>query len=84
VDMSQHYKNREAFPAEELEKYAGRQVAWNLEGTAIVASGGDELEVAEAAREAGYSLDQIVFSYVPRPNEIFLGGAFVPIEERGA
>jgi hypothetical protein len=84
VNWEQHVKNREALPAEELAKYYGRQVAWNREGTAVVASGDDEQEVFEAARAAGYSLDQLVFSYVPHPSEICLGGAFLPTEEKGA
>lgn len=86
MDPRQHYRNRAALPVEELEKYAGQHVAWNLEGTAIVASGRSELEVFEAARAKGYRLGQLVFSSVPFEDEIHLGGAWGPPldEEDGA
>lgn len=75
MNVQQHYKNWEAFTADDLAEYAGKHVAWNLEGTAIVASGVGELEVYEEARTGGYTLDQLVFSYVPYENEVFLGAA---------
>jgi hypothetical protein len=39
VSMQEYLKNRNRFPAEELEKYAGRYVAWSPDVTGIVASG---------------------------------------------
>jgi hypothetical protein len=69
---NEHVKNRNAFPPEERAKYHGKYVAWNLEGTAIVASGHDDREVLEAARASGWGPEQVVFSYVPLPDEILL------------
>jgi hypothetical protein len=71
-----HYQNRERFPQEELAKYYGKHVAWNADGTQIVASGNDDGEVIAIADAAGYKRDEVIFSYVPFPNEVFWGGAF--------
>jgi hypothetical protein len=81
MNWNQHVENRFAFPEEELQKYYGKHVAWNLDGTQIVASGGDDLEVFNAVRAAGNPTDQVVFSYVPFPDEVLIGGIFVPVEE---
>jgi hypothetical protein len=42
---NEHHKNREQWSEERLRPYLGREVAWNLEGTQIVASGTDFAEV---------------------------------------
>jgi hypothetical protein len=33
---AEHVKNRNEFPPEELAKYQGKHVAWNLDGTYIL------------------------------------------------
>ncbi len=81
VSWNQHVENRSAFPEEELKKYYGKYVAWSLDGTRIVASGTNDGQVYDTARAAGYLPDQFVLSYVPNPNEVLIGGIFVPVEE---
>jgi hypothetical protein len=75
MTLDEHYRNREAVPQAELERYYGKHVAWNMEGTKIVASGADELEVFRELQLAGYDPEQVVFSYIYRPDETELGWA---------
>ena len=82
VSWNQHVENRSAFPEEELKKYYGKHVAWNLDGTQIVASGIDDLDVFNVVGAAGYSTDQVVFSYVPYPDDVLIGGIFVSVKEQ--
>ena len=72
---NEHVKNRSAFSPQELRKYHGRYVAWNCEGTRIVTSGDDDLQAFNAALAAGYDPAQVVFSYVPFPDEVVASGA---------
>lgn len=62
-------ENRNHFPHEELAKYRGRHVAWNLLGTRIVASGADYEELFRNIDAAGLALSQVVQSYVPSEAE---------------
>lgn len=82
MTWDEHFKNREALPEEELAKYYGRHVAWSSDGTCIVASGTDDLQVWESAKAAGFDPQQLVFSYVPFPDEVILGGVLGLQEER--
>src|SRR5207253_5028465 len=81
MTWDEHYRNREAVPLAELEPYYGKHVAWNMEGTKIVASGENDLEVLQAAERAGFQSGQVVVSYIPFPDEVILGGAFAWDEE---
>jgi hypothetical protein len=63
-DVDLYIANRQRFPQEELDKYAGKQVAFSLDGKCILASGEDMEEVAEALIAAGIDLSRVVFSYV--------------------
>ena len=36
-----HYRNRAQFPQAELVKFYGKEVAWSLDGTSIIAGGDD-------------------------------------------
>jgi hypothetical protein len=76
MTWDEHFRNREAVPDAELAPYYGKHVAWNMEGTKIVASGGDDGEVVEAVRRAGLDVGQVVISYVYGPDEVETGGAF--------
>ena len=77
----QHYHNRELFPAAELAKYYGKEVAWSLDGSRIVASGDDPQEVCAAVQQAGLKSDEVVLTYVPFPEEMVLGSAWFAGEE---
>jgi hypothetical protein len=81
MTWDEHFRNREALPEAELAPYYGKHVAWNMEGTKIVASGADELEVFHALQRAGYDPEQVVFSYIYRPDEVELGWAGLFAEE---
>ncbi len=59
-------QNCKQFPPEELVKYAGCYVAWNLEGTAILAAGQEEEEVDRRLVAAGIDPQQVVHSYVEK------------------
>ncbi len=72
-----HYRNRAAFSEVELAKYYGKEVAWNLAGTKIVASGDDPKEVCAMVRQRGLSGEDIVLTYVPFPDEVLMGGAWM-------
>jgi hypothetical protein len=74
MDMQQFLKNRSQFPPEELAKYAGRYVAWNPDGTTILASDEDELRLDAAIDAAGYDGAEVLVSFVPYPDEVILGG----------
>jgi hypothetical protein len=52
-----------------LARYAGRYVAWNLEGTKILASGADHRELYANLAAAGIEMSCVVQSYVPGPDE---------------
>lgn len=80
----QHYRNREQFPASELAKYYGKEVAWNLDGTRIVGSGDDPREVCAAVQRTGLTSDEVVLSYVPFPDEVVLGSAWLAEAEDSA
>ena len=73
-DMQEHLKNRNQFPAEELEKYAGRYVAWSADGTQIVASGNDLDELYDALDASKYDPAEVVTGRVPLTDEVILGG----------
>jgi hypothetical protein len=58
-------ENRNKVPAEVWFGHAGRYVAWNLEGTRIVARGADLDELEANLATAGIKDDAVVQSYVP-------------------
>ena len=79
--LDEHIRNRNQFPEKELAKYYGKQVAWSLDGKSIVASADDGADVCAAILKAGIPSDQVVLSYVPFPEETFLGSALLGVEE---
>jgi hypothetical protein len=64
-------RNSRSFPPEELLKYRGLTYAWSADGLHILASGNDELEVAEKLKELGIGIDQVVFDNLPDCDSIF-------------
>ena len=59
----------------DLSPFYGKFVAWNLNRTRILASADDELEVARLVDGMNQPPDQVIFSYIPHPDEIIMGGA---------
>ena len=64
LDSNQFSENMSKVPLEELRPYAGKHVAWNWEGTHILACGEDEEGVALSLRAQGITLDEVVLSFV--------------------
>jgi len=75
MDMQQYLKNRQQFRQEELERHAGRYVAWSPDGTQILASKDDPGRITEAAKALGHDPGETVISYVPAANETLLSWA---------
>lgn len=80
MDMQTFQKNRDRFPVEELARYAGKYVAWNWDGTRILASDNDELRLAIAIRDAGLNTAETLIAFVPAEDEILLGGGLEAID----
>lgn len=74
MDMQEYLKNRHQFPHDELDKYAGKYVAWSPDGTRIIASDEDPLKLVDAINELGFESSEVVIEPVPFPDEIVLGG----------
>jgi hypothetical protein len=83
MDLEQFVRNRDAFPADELDRYAGQHVAWSPDGTRIIAADEDPRKVFAAVRAAGYDPGETLIEAVPSPDEVFWGGATLslPAEE---
>jgi hypothetical protein len=62
-------ENVSRFPSGELLKYAGRYVAWSLDGARILASGKDHDELDRNLAAAGLRQGSFVEDYVPGPDE---------------
>ena len=65
-------ENRNKFPAEELWKYIGEYVAWNWDGTQILASAPDEAQLYQKVIESGIDPQRVVFDYVADPDVSYL------------
>ncbi len=68
----EHMKNREMLPLTELEKWAGQHVAWNWEGTRIVAGAATGDALLQELTRLGIDWQTVVFSYVDEPGATYL------------
>jgi len=66
-------KNQSAYPSEELWKHIGKHVAWNWEGTEIIADADTLDELADKVEAMQINFSRVVFDYVDDPNVGFLG-----------
>ena len=73
MDIQTFQKNRELFPPEILNQFAGKFVAWSPDGTRILASDEDEFRLAKTIREAGHDSAEILIAFVPAVDEVLLG-----------
>ena len=64
VDMGLCEKNRAHFPQDVLMSYAGQHIAFNWDGTEIIASAPSDEELYDKLSEMGVPLACAVFSYV--------------------
>jgi hypothetical protein len=69
VDSNLVTENFNKFPREELLKYAGRYVAFSLDGSVILAGGADEVEMEERLKELGIDPSRVIGTYVPAKGE---------------
>ena len=74
MDMREFLKNRPQVSQAEVEKYAGKYVAWSPDGTRIIAGDDDPMKVVAALKLAGYDPADCVLSSVPASDEVVLGG----------
>jgi hypothetical protein len=56
--------NRNKFPLEQLIPYAGKYVAWSLDGTRIIASGADYDEIFAELDRQGIPSAHYVIAYI--------------------
>jgi hypothetical protein len=74
MNMQEFLKNRNQFPPDELEKYAGEYIAWSPDGKKIIAGDKDPLKVVALVRSSGFDPAECVLSSVPLADELVLGG----------
>jgi hypothetical protein len=73
--MRAFLQNQEAFPPDELEKYAGQWIAWSDDGTRILAGSSESSEaVGRLVRALGHDPSACVFDYLPGLDEVIPGG----------
>ncbi len=72
VDANQFNENFNKFPSAELLKFAGQHVAFSLDGTQILASGVDEMEMERRLKESGIDPSRVVGMYLPSEDEDLL------------
>jgi hypothetical protein len=64
-EPSGYVLNRGKLPREELARYAGQWLAWNLDGTRILAHGSDLDTVIELLEAAGLGYRDVIWEEVP-------------------
>lgn len=69
LNEPQHSRNRSQIPPEQLEPFAGQYVAFNWEGTQIVAHGKKREDVWAMLRQLGIDSGTVAFSYIPALDE---------------
>lgn len=78
---NEHHQNRARLSEEQLRPYYGKEVAWNLDGTQIVASGDDFDQVFQAVLDAGLDPEHVVFAEVDPPETASRVGRELAAEE---
>jgi len=73
MNWSEHVKNRNAVPIEQLLPYENKHVAWSADGTHILAGDTDPLRLVAWLKEAGIGPEDCVLSFVSFDSEF--GGA---------
>jgi len=70
IDADAYRQGRDKHTADDLRQYAGQWVAWNFEGTEVVAHHEDGQEVVRRVRALGLDTDRVVMEHMP-PAEHF-------------
>jgi hypothetical protein len=78
MDMQLYLRNRRTFSLDELDKYAGKYVAWSPDGTRIIASADDLSTLCRAVDSTAFDPADVVMEPVPLPDEVVLGAGLDP------
>jgi hypothetical protein len=65
MDMHEYLQNRHQFSLDELDKYAGKYVAWSPDGRRIIASENDLPALCAAVDSSGFDPAEVVMEPVP-------------------
>ena len=76
MSLEQFVNNRNAFPADELNRYTGQHVAWSPDGARILASDPDPMKVITAVKALGYDLAETPIEDIPS-EDVFPGGGLL-------
>ena len=74
MDMREFIKNRAQVSESELEKHAGKYVAWSPDGRRIIAAHEDPMKLTALISSGGYDAAECVISSIPLAEEVVLGG----------
>lgn len=69
IDLNEFIQNREKVPFEALLPFAGQHVAFSADGTRVMAHGPDHAAVFLQLEKLGISSSNVVFDYIPGPEE---------------
>lgn len=72
IDTTTFDRNRDRFPPEKLRQYAGRHVAWSMDGTEIVADGATFDELIRRLEDLGIDPTSTVPSFVHDPDTSYI------------
>jgi len=72
LDYLTYTRNRANFPEAELERYWGRHVAWNFEGTRILADGATMKELFARLDEMGIDPCATVSDFIRDPDTSYI------------
>ena len=74
-NMRRYLENRPKYPPDELAKHSGSWIAWNPDGTRIVASAEDAERLEDLVRAAGEDPLYCVVEGIPEHDSLIGGGA---------
>ena len=71
-ELNTFRENQRKVLPEEILPYAGKHVAWSLDGLHVVASGNDVSEVNQRVIAAGIPPNRVVFDYIDEPDVSYI------------
>jgi hypothetical protein len=72
LDVKLFEENQSRCSVEQLRGFAGRHVAWSLDGTTILASGETFEELADNLHASGLTNEQAIFDYIDPPDAVLI------------
>ncbi len=74
IDWKLFHANRAALPLAELARYAGQWVAWNSDGTRIIAASAESQDaVWDQVQDLDLELSDCCLSYVSATDDVLIG-----------